>query len=137
MCAVDISVTTRQLSSLWLLGGNGDVGEIVTSLNDAFVLTMSTLVSCVPRFSNHDLLLVVVFPLCFFMWELADVTRGLIVNGFLLLFYVRVHLLATRNSSFACWCHSTCATLSSQVRLLHLIFAVPQNQEQIVGCLWS
>ena len=36
---------------------------------------MSTLVSCVQRFSIHDLLLVVVFLLCFFMWEPVDVTR--------------------------------------------------------------
>ena len=101
---------------------------------------MSSVVSYVPRFSIHDLLLVVVFLLCFFMWELADVepvdvTRGLIVSGFLLLFIVRVHLFATRNSPFACWCHSTCVTLFSQVRLVYLIFAVPQIQEQIVGCL--
>ena len=33
--------------------GRGDVGEIVKSLNDAGVLTMSTLVSCVPCVSNH------------------------------------------------------------------------------------
>ena len=37
---------------------------------------MSTLVSCVPRFSHHDLLLFVVFLLCFFMCELADVGTG-------------------------------------------------------------
>ena len=43
-----------------LQGGNGDVGEIAKSLNDAGVLTMSTLVSCVPRASNHFFLLVVV-----------------------------------------------------------------------------
>ena len=30
-------------SSFWLLGGNGDVGEIVKSMNDAGVLMMSTL----------------------------------------------------------------------------------------------
>ena len=41
------------------LGGNGDVGEIAKSLNGAGVLMMSTLVSCVQRFSIHDLLLVV------------------------------------------------------------------------------
>ena len=40
---------------------NGDVGEIVKSLNDAGVLTMSTLVSCVPLVSNHFFFLVVVF----------------------------------------------------------------------------
>ena len=32
----------------------------MTSLNDAGMLTMSTLVSWVPRFSSHDLLQVVV-----------------------------------------------------------------------------
>ena len=74
--AVVTFVTTRQSLHRWLLGGIGDVFEIVTSLNDAGVLTMSTLVSCVPRFSNHDLLLVVVFLWCFFMWELADVGTG-------------------------------------------------------------
>ena len=67
------------------------------------------------------------------MWEPADVTKGLIVNGFLLLFVVRVHLLTARNSPFACWCHSFRVKLFSQVRLLHLIFAVPHIQEQIVG----
>ena len=67
------------------------------------------------------------------MWEPVDITRGLIVSGFLLLFIVRVHLLGTRNSPFTCWCHSTCVTLFPLVRLVCLIFTVPQTQEQIVG----
>ena len=110
-------------------------------LNVAGVLMMSTLVPCVQRFSIHDLLLVVVFCVSsrgnWQMWEPVDVTRGLVVSDFLLLFIVRVHVLATRNFPFASWCRSTCVTLFPQVRLVYLIFAVPQTQEQIVGCLWS
>ena len=116
----------RRKRGLRLLGGNDDVAcnGFRKLLNVARVLMMSTLVSFVRRFSIHDLLLVVVF--------LVDIKRGLV-----LFFIVRVHLFATRNSPFACWCrHSTCVTLFSQVRLVYLIFAVPQTQEQIVGSLW-
>ena len=63
------------ISSRWLLCGNGDVGEIVTSLNDARALMMPTL-SCVPRFSNHDFFRLLCFHCVFFMWELADVETG-------------------------------------------------------------
>ena len=98
---------------------------------------------CVQRFFQFTISL---WLLCFYgvsscgNWqtcESVDVTRGLIVSGFLLLFIVRVHPFAARNSSFACWCHNTCVTLFSQVRLLYLIFTVPQLQEQIVGRSWS
>ena len=72
--------------------------------------------------------------LCFSMWEPTDDTRRLVASGFLLFFTLFVHLSATRNSLFVCGRHSTCATLL-QVRLVHLIFAVPvpQIQEQIVA----
>ena len=60
------------------------------------------------------------------MWKPVNVTRGLIVSGFLLLFIVRVHLFATRNPPFACWCHNTCVAFS-QVPLV----PVPLIQEQI------
>ena len=55
------------------------------------------------------------------MWEPADVTRSLIVGGFLLRFIARVDLFAIQNSLFAC--HSTCVTSFSLVRLVHLIFS--------------
>ena len=63
---------------LRLLGGSDDVAGNGFSklLNVAGVLMVSTLVSCVQRFSMHDLLLVVVFLVCFFMRELADVGIG-------------------------------------------------------------
>ena len=48
------------------------VCAVVTSVTTRHLFIMSR----VPRFSNHDLLLVVVFLLCFFMWELADVGTG-------------------------------------------------------------
>ena len=47
----------RQLSAIGDVAGNG----FPKLLNVAGVLMMSTLVSCVQRFSIHDLLLVVVF----------------------------------------------------------------------------
>ena len=89
---------------LRLLGGNDDVaGNGFPKLFErCSVLMTSSLVSCVQRFSIHDLLLVVVFVLCFCgkwrMWEPVDITRGLV-----LLFIVRVRLFATRTSPFACW----------------------------------
>ena len=88
---------------LRLLGGNDDVAGngFPKLLNVAGVLMTSSLVSCVQRFSIHDLLLVVVFLLCFCgkwrMWEPVDITRGLV-----LLFIVRDHLFASRNTPFAC-----------------------------------
>ena len=49
----------------------------------------------------------------------------------------QVRPTAARALPFACFRHSSCVTLFSQVRLVHLIFAVPvpQIQKQIVGCL--
>ena len=59
VCAVVTSVTTRQFQcGCW--AENGDVGDIVKSLNDAGVLTMPTRVSCVPPV-NHQTKLVSIF----------------------------------------------------------------------------
>ena len=86
----------NQAVSLRLHGGSGDVGEIVKSLNDAGLLAMSTLVSCVPRVSNDFSLLVVV---CLFTGT------GCRDEG-------------SQRKWF-------CLTLFSQVRLVHLIIADP------------
>ena len=60
VCAVVTSGTTRQFHcGCW--AETGDVGEMLKSLNDAAVHPMSTPDSCVPRVSNHSLLLVAVF----------------------------------------------------------------------------
>ena len=65
----------KQAIRLRLLCGNGDAAcnGIPKLVNVAGVLMMSTLVSCVQRFSIHDLLLVVVILLSFFI---ADVGSG-------------------------------------------------------------
>ena len=91
--------------------GNADVAcnGCPRLLNVAGVLMMSTLVSCVQRFSIHDLLLVVVF----LFTETVSFHSTVCVDPF-----------ATRNSP--CWCrHSTGVKLFSQVRLVYLIFAAP------------
>ena len=69
-CVLSVtSATTQAISSLWLLGGNGDVGEIVKSLNDSGVLMMSTLVFLCDHVSQITIRFwFVVFLLCFFMW---------------------------------------------------------------------
>ena len=82
------------------------------------------------------------FTICFCLFcislrKLSDDAR--VSSRVVLCFFhstVCVDPFATRNSPFACWCrHSTCVTLFLQVRLVYLIFVVPQTQEQIVGCL--
>ena len=77
--------------------------------------------------------------LCFSFRKLLT-TQGVSSRVVLCFFHstVCVDPFATRNSPFACWCrHSTCVTMFSQVRLVYLIFAVPQTWEQIVGCQLS
>ena len=52
------------------------------------------------------------------------------MSDFVLLFIVRIRLFAAGYSPLACWCCSACVVLFSQVRVVYLIFAVPQIQER-------
>ena len=82
-------------------------------------------------------LFVVVFLKCAngLTWERADGKRESLCKWLSVVFTICVYLFASRKSPFACWRHSTCATLLWQMRPVHLIFAVPvlQMEEQIVA----